>query len=226
VAAVSTRISVYPKFALYIFAVARASVCCAHSFFAVTCREEGTNKKGCRRKGIMKKGDLSLSTTAIVVLIVAIVVLGFIVIFVARGFGSIDDLVSREAGSVPEPARPTAAQPVTLSILPTAEIGGQFTAKVGVYNPCSSTVTVLHEITCGNPGGDTAEIVVERVGLGVREIPAGQSATMSYLGNVNAQISPGLSLCTVVLSAWEQVDVPSECALESFIATGSVEFVE
>jgi hypothetical protein len=174
----------------------------------------------------MKKGSLSLSTTAIVVLIVAIVVLGFTITFIARGFGNIEELVEKEAGKIPEPPQPSAANPLTISVLPTAEIGGQFVAKVSVYNVCNVPVDVLHQIDCRDPAGG-ATITLERTTATARALEPGQRTTMAYLANVNPATGTGRSLCTASLSAWAQGSGQFDnCALEEYTATASVEFIE
>lgn len=190
----------------------------------VALRKQRTHKKGSAYKQNMRKGDLGLSTTAIVVLIVAIVVLGFTITFIARGFGNVDELVEKEASKIAEPPQPTAANPVTLSMAPTAEIGGEFIAKVGVYNVCNGPIDILHTIKCRDPAGTAASITLERTALGTRELQPGQRTTMAYLATVSEDISEGRSLCVASVDAWPQNG--DTCTLGTYTASGTVEFVQ
>ncbi len=171
----------------------------------------------------MRKGDLALSTSAIVVLIVAIVVLGIIVTFIIKGFGSVDDQLEKEAMRLPEPPRPTSAQPITMSTATTAKIGGDFLAKVSVYNPCQVAVNAqIVDVACTDTIGGFP-VTLSVVGNDM-EIQSGQTATLTFLGTVTAD-GPGNSLCTVD-GGVVITNAPTDCALLQAKYTVPVEFIE
>ncbi len=170
----------------------------------------------------MKKGDLSLSTSAIVTLIIAVIVLGLIVTFIVRGFGSVDEALEREASRLPDPQRPTSMQPITISTRPSAEIGGDFLTKVSIYNPCNTAFKfTTATLACTDSSGGAG---VEARRALTNEVQPGQTVTVTFIGSVTAT-TPGRSLCSLEGSSMT-FDVNACAQFVEAKASVPIEFVE
>jgi hypothetical protein len=158
-----------------------------------------------------KKGDLAISTNAIVVLIIAVIMLGLIIGFVTKGFGSVSDKFFGEVEKLPEPQTPSASRPITTSELTLAQQGEEFGMKIAIFNAGADASNVKPIITCGDP--DRGVIAANSEQANAEPTLASKSSkTFLYVARIADDAPVGKQLCKV--SAVNIADISADIVIE------------
>ncbi len=142
-----------------------------------------------------KKGDLSIATSSIVWLIVAIVVLGLLITLAVRSFDAIDDKLVAEGNKLALPAKPTAQEPLTLTMPSQVKAGEAFVLRASVLAVDSDLLAVVVGLQCATAQGS---ILGATPSVTPREkVTQGSTETFYYGNEVLENTAPGRYLCTV-----------------------------
>ncbi len=148
-----------------------------------------------------KKAALELSVTAIVVLILAIVMLGLGLGFVRGMFGKVTTTFEEQIATEPEPPKPSASDPITLSkgrviVHP----GDTAVVKVSLYNPTNAAYAAFV------PATTCTGITINTIAAASRAVPVAEFRTWSMVFTVPSTQAAATALCQVTLGTHGSID--------------------